>query len=65
MNLIEGPAGVRGVKWADAYRKLEGQSSIKVTQTDFQEVLKELEQEGLVKIVGERERRVIRRVEGA
>lgn len=65
LNLIEGPAGVRGVKWTDAYRKLEGQSSIKVTQADFQEVLKELEQEGLVKIVGERERRVIRRVEGA
>lgn len=63
LNLIEGPSGSRGVKWGDAYRKLEGQSSIKVTPTDFQEVIKELEQEGLCKVVGERDRRVIRRSE--
>lgn len=65
LNLIDGPGGVRGVKWADAYKRLEGQSSIRVTPTDFQEVIKELEQEGYVKVVGERERRVLRRVEGA
>lgn len=65
LNLIDGPGGVRGVKWADAYKRLEGQSSIRVTPTDFQEVIKELEQEGYVKVVGERERRVLKRVEGA
>ncbi|CAL1709698.1 unnamed protein product [Somion occarium] len=64
LSLLEGGGGNRGVRWADAYKKLEGQSSIKVTPTDFQEVIRELEQEGMVKVVGERERRMIRRVEG-
>lgn len=65
LSLLNGSSGTRGVRWAEAYKTLEGQSSAKVTPTEFQEVIRELEQEGLVKVVGERERRVIRRVEGA
>ncbi|KAI0080394.1 MCM-domain-containing protein [Panus rudis PR-1116 ss-1] len=68
LNLLDGmgaAGAARGVRWADAYKKLEDQSSIRVTPADFQEVIKELEQEGLVKVIGERERRMIRRVEGA
>ena len=55
----------RGVRWGDALKALEEQSSVRVTSTEFHEVVKELEQEGLVKTVGDRERRMIRRVEGA
>ncbi|THH00256.1 hypothetical protein EW026_g2226 [Hermanssonia centrifuga] len=57
-------AATRGMRWTDAFRKLEEQSSARVTAGEFQEVVKGLEQEGLVKIVGERERRTIKRVEG-
>lgn len=65
LGLLDGSGGNRGVRWADAYKSLEGQSSIRVTAGEFQEVVKGLEQEGLVKIVGEREKRVIRRAEGS
>ena len=65
LKLLDGSSGVRGVRWADAFKRLDDQSSVRVSGADFQEVLRELEQEGLVKVIGERERRVIRRVEGA
>ena len=65
LNLLDGAGGTRGVRWADAFKTLEGQSSVKIPSAEFQEVIRELEQEGLVKVVGERDRRVIRRVEGA
>ena len=58
-------AGARGVRWADALGQLEGQSSVKIPPSEFQEVIRELEQEGLVKVSGDRDRRTIRRVEGA
>ena len=64
LALLDGASGTRGVKWTDAFKKLEEQSSVRVAASEFQEVVRELEQEGLVKVVGERERRVIRRVEG-
>ncbi|PCH37479.1 MCM-domain-containing protein [Wolfiporia cocos MD-104 SS10] len=60
-----GAGGTRGVRWTDAMQQLEKQSSIRVSTADFQQVIRELEQEGLVKVVGERDRRTIRRVEGA
>ncbi|KAI0088265.1 MCM-domain-containing protein [Irpex rosettiformis] len=65
LALLDGAPGSRGIRWADAYKSLEGQSSIRVTAGEFQEVIRELEQEGLVKVIGERERRVIRRADGA
>ncbi|KAF9011983.1 MCM2/3/5 family-domain-containing protein [Cyathus striatus] len=48
----------RGVRWADAVR-------VKVDATEFGEVIKSMENEGLVKVVGEREKRMIRKMEGA
>ncbi|KAI0922862.1 hypothetical protein AcW1_002588 [Taiwanofungus camphoratus] len=66
LGMLDGSGGgTRGVRWADVLKQLEGQSSIKVSAAEFQEVIRELEQEGLAKIVGERDRRMIRRVEGA
>ncbi|KAH9936704.1 MCM2/3/5 family-domain-containing protein [Amylocystis lapponica] len=60
-----GAGGTRGVRWADALKQMEGQSSVRVSTAEFQQVIRELEQEGVVKVVGERDRRMIRRVEGA
>ena len=60
-----GAGGTRGVRWAEAMAQLEAQSSVKVNPAEFQEVIRELEQEGLVKVTGERDRRMIKRVEGA
>lgn len=57
--------GNKGIRWSDAVQRLSDQSSVKIHAQEFQQVIKELEQEGTVKIVGERERRTIRRVEGA
>ncbi|OBZ76230.1 DNA replication licensing factor mcm4 [Grifola frondosa] len=57
--------GTRGVRWTDALNQLESQSSVKIGAAEFQQVIRELEQEGLVKVVGDRERRMIRRVDGA
>ena len=65
LALLDGPGATRGVRWADAVAQLEAQSSVKVNTAEFQEVIRELEQEGLVKVTGERDRRMIRRVEGA
>ena len=62
LGLLDGP---RGVRWADALARLEAQSSVRVSAPEFGEVVWALEQEGVVRVVGERERRVIRRVEGS
>jgi len=64
LNILD-TAGNRGLRWMDALKQLEGQSSIRVDTAEFGEVIKTLEREGLVKVVGERDRRMIRRVEGA
>ncbi|GBE83543.1 DNA replication licensing factor mcm4 [Sparassis crispa] len=65
LSMLDGHGGTRGVRWMDGLKQLEDQSSIKVSTAEFQQVIRELEQEGLVKVVGERERRMIRRAEGA
>ncbi|KAL0946225.1 hypothetical protein HGRIS_012484 [Hohenbuehelia grisea] len=59
-----GRASKGGIKWVDAVKQLGEQSSMKVDAAEFTEVIKTLENEGLVKVVGERERRMIRRIEG-
>lgn len=64
LSVLNGAGGVRGVRWSDAIKLLGEQSSVKVDPTDFTEVVKGLENEGLVKVVGEREKRMIRRMEG-
>ena len=64
LNILDA-VGNRGIRWMDAFKQLEGQSSIRIDTAEFGEVIKTLEREGLVKVVGERDRRTIRRVEGA
>jgi DNA replication licensing factor MCM4 len=63
LNILDG-AGQRGMKWSEVMGQLESQSSIRVDTTAFAEVIKALEHEGVCKVVGDRERRTIRRVEG-
>lgn len=55
--------GGRGVKWVDAVKTLAGQSSVKVDSAEFSEVIKSMEAEGIVKVVGERDKRVIRKID--
>lgn len=63
LSVLEGAGGTRGMKWAEAVRLLGEQSSVKVDTIEFAEVIKGLENEGLVKVVGERDKRMIRRME--
>lgn len=58
-------AGSRGIRWADAIQQLANQSSIRVDAAEFKEVISAMETEGLVRVVGEREKRMIRRVDAA
>ncbi|KAF5379831.1 hypothetical protein D9615_005841 [Tricholomella constricta] len=63
-GLLQGAGGARGIKWSEAIKRLGDQSSVKVDVAEFSEVIKGLENEGLVKVVGERDKRTIRRIEG-
>lgn len=54
----------RGIKWVDAMKRLGEQSSVRVDATEFMEVMNALQNEGLVTVMGERDKRVIRKVEG-
>lgn len=63
LRLLETMGGNKGVRWADAAKQLATQSSVPVDSSEFNDAVKTLEMEGLVKIVGEKERRVIRRVQ--
>lgn len=56
-------SNTRGLKWADAIKTLCSQSSIRVETAEFTEVIRALEQEGAVKVVGERDKRVIRKID--
>ncbi|KAF8581230.1 MCM-domain-containing protein [Ramaria rubella] len=62
LKLLEGLGGNRGIRWADAVKQLANQSSIPVDSVEFIDTVKALEVEGFVKVMGDRERRVIRRV---
>ncbi|KAG6873037.1 hypothetical protein C0995_003793 [Termitomyces sp. Mi166 len=64
LNLLDGAGGARGIKWVDAIKRLGEQSSVKVDTAEFAEVIKGLENEGLVKVVGERDKRMIRKMDG-
>jgi DNA replication licensing factor MCM4 len=63
LRMLDGSGGGRGIKWGDAVKQLGSQSSVKVDSGEFTEVIKALENEGLVKVVGEREKRMIRKME--
>ncbi len=66
LNLLgASSAASRGIRWADAIQQLANQSSIHVDTREFKEVISAMEAEGLVRVVGERERRMIRRVEAS
>lgn len=54
--------GTGGAKWAEVLKRLSGQSSVGVEQTELMEVVRALEKEGFVRIVGEGARRVIKRI---
>ncbi len=55
--------GGGGMKWMEVVRMLSEQSSVKIDHVEFAEVVKGLENEGVLKVVGEREKRVIRRID--
>lgn len=60
-----GGASSRGIRWSDAIQQLANQSSIRLDAGEFKEVISAMEAEGLVRVVGERERRMIRRVDAS
>jgi DNA replication licensing factor MCM4 len=64
LNVLDGGAKGKAMKWSDVMKALGEQSSVKVDPVEFSEVIKGLENEGVVKIAGERDKRVIRRIEG-
>ncbi|ESK94820.1 cell division control protein 54 [Moniliophthora roreri MCA 2997] len=63
LNILNTAEGNRGLRWADALKTLGSQSSIKVDPAEFAEVIKGLENEGVVKVVGERDKRMIRKMD--
>lgn len=64
LNVLDAGAKGKAIRWSDVMKALGEQSSVKVDPLEFSEVIKGLENEGLVKVVGERDKRMIRRMEG-
>jgi DNA replication licensing factor MCM4 len=54
----------RSLRWIDAIKQIGEQSDMRVDATEFSDVVKELEGENILKVTGERDRRVIRKVVG-
>lgn len=63
LQLLNSTAGGRGIKWSDMVRQLSAQSSVKIDTEEFDEVVRALENEGLCKVVGQREKRTIRKMD--
>jgi DNA replication licensing factor MCM4 len=65
LNLLSSSASAssHGIRWADAIQQLANQSSIRLDAGEFKEVIGAMEAEGLVRVVGDRERRTIKRVD--
>jgi DNA replication licensing factor MCM4 len=61
LDMLNGSS--RNVKWSDVIKQLNENSGTKIDPSEFAEVIKGLENEGVVKVVGERERRVIRKMD--
>ena len=61
LSLVDA-GGRTGLRWTAAIRALEQQSSVPVDHAEFAEVVRGMVEEGVVKIMGERERRTIRRL---
>ncbi|KIY49746.1 MCM-domain-containing protein [Fistulina hepatica ATCC 64428] len=64
LHILDSETASRGIRWGDVVGQLATQSSVKVDPAEFTEVIKALENESLVRVVGEREKRVIRKIEG-
>ncbi|KAH7883060.1 MCM-domain-containing protein [Phlebopus sp. FC_14] len=65
LNMLDSAGGKgRGINWGEVMRRLGEQSSIRVDATEFTEVIKVLENEGLLTVVGSRDKRMIRKVDG-
>ncbi|KAK4702874.1 DNA replication licensing factor MCM4, partial [Phenoliferia sp. Uapishka_3] len=54
----------KGMRWNEVIKVMEGQSSLPIDNAEFSEVIKALENDGSVKVHGERDRRTIRRTGG-
>lgn len=66
LTMLDGGVGKgKGLKWGEAMKRLADQSSIRVDAAEFSEVIKAMVNEGVLTVVGERDKRMIRRVEGA
>ena len=50
------------MRWTTAIKSLEQQSTIPIDHSEFAEVVKALGDEGVIKVVGDREKRTIRRL---
>lgn len=61
LNLL-GTVGNRGIRWGELVKKLAEQSSVRVEPAEFSEVIEGLKTEGVVSVVGERDRRMIRKI---
>lgn len=57
-----GGGGGRPVRYQDMARQLNEQSTVPVDATELYELVRSLEAEGLVKTLGERERKTVRRI---
>lgn len=64
LSILDSQAKGRSMKYVDLVKMLGEQSSIRIDPVEFGEVIKALENESLVKVVGEREKRTVRRIEG-
>ncbi|WVF67840.1 hypothetical protein IAT40_002601 [Kwoniella sp. CBS 6097] len=62
LALVDSAGSRSGLKWSAAIKGLEQQSTVPIDHAEFAEVVRGLVEEGVVKIVGERERRTIRRL---
>lgn len=63
LDTLGGPQ-LKSVRYAEVARLLNEQSTVPVDATELYELVKTLESEGLVKMVGERDRRTLRRIQG-
>ena len=66
LAMLDGAGGAKsqGIWWGDAIRRLGEHSSIRVDGAEFAEVIKALENEGLIAVVGEHNKQMIRKVRG-
>ena len=65
LAMLNGAGGVKswGIWWGNTIRRLGEQSSICMDGAEFAEIIKALENEGLIVVIGECDKRMIRKVE--